>query len=171
MWSLVGVTLFGFTVAGMLDQLKVLEVIAASIMKTIHSITGVTVITILFGFIGNAVALSQNFAIVMSGTLMAPVYKKYNLHRKNCSRDLEAGGTYGAMFIPWNNNAVFCAGALGVGVTSYLPYIPLLYLTPVIVIFFSVIRFHMEKIYDDCGYIDVTQRLAEDPETQERLQA
>jgi len=171
MWSLVGVTLFGFTVAGMLDQLKVLETIAASIMKSIHNITGVTIITILFGFIGNAVALSQNFAIVMSGTLMAPVYKKYNLHPKNCSRDLEAGGTYGAMFIPWNNNAIFCAGALGVGVTSYIPYIPLLYLTPVIVVIFSIVKFKMEKIYDDCGYVDVTQRLADDPETQARLQA
>ena len=55
--------------------------------------------------------------------------------------------------------------------TSYIPYIPLLYLTPVIVVIFSIVKFKMEKIYDDCGYVDVTQRLEDDLETQERLKA
>ena len=79
MWSLVGVTLFGFTVAGMLDHMDVLKCIADSTVKHIHGTAGVTFLTILFGFVGNAVAMSQNFAIVMSGTLMAPLYKRYNM--------------------------------------------------------------------------------------------
>lgn len=169
MWSLVGITLFGFTVAGMLNHMKVLEVIANTMIRHVHSVAGVTTLTIILGIVGNAVALSQNFAIVMTGTLMGPVYKKYNLQPKNCSRDLEAGGTYGALLIPWNNNALFCAGALGVSATSFIPYIPLLYITPVIVIIYAAVKFKIEKIYDDEGYVDVTERLEQDVERQKAV--
>lgn len=166
MWSLAGITLFGFTIAGMLDYLQVINRIAEVVTRGIRSITALSFITILFGFIGNAVAFSQNFAIVMTGTLMAPMYKKYNLQPKNCSRDLEAGGTYGCMFIPWNANTVFTCGVLGVSATSFIPYIPLLYLTPITVLVFSLLRFKTEKIYEDEDYVDVSQRLAADPAKQ-----
>ncbi len=169
MWSLAGITLFGFTVAGMLDHMGVIQKLAEAMMKCVHTPVGVSVMTIVFGFLGNAIAFSQNFAIVMTGTLMAPVYSKYNMQPKNCSRDLEAGGTYGAMFIPWNANAVFAVATLGVSVTEYLPYIPLLYLTPIIVILYTVFRFKLDKIYDDAGYVDVSDRLAADPERQKEI--
>lgn len=169
MWGLAGITLFGFTVAGMLDYLDVLKKLAEAVSRKIHSITGLAFITILFGFIGNAVALSQNFTIVMTGTLMNPIYPKYNLLPKNCSRDLQAGGTYGAMFIPWNSNTVFVCGALGVTVTEYLPYIPLLYLTPLVILVYTVIRFKVERIYPDVGYVDITGRLAKDPQKQKEI--
>ena len=169
MWSLAGVTLFGFTVAGMLQHMKALECIANALVKRIRNVAGITVLNILFGFLGNAVAMSQNFAIVMTGTLMAPVYPKYNLQPKNCSRDLEVGGTYGALFIPWNVNTIFMAGVLGVGVTEFIPYIPLLYLTPIIVIVFALFKFRLTKIYDDVGYVDVSERLENDPEKQAEI--
>ena len=169
MWSLAGVTLFGFTVAGMLQHMKALECIANALVKRIKNVAGITVLNILFGFLGNAVAMSQNFAIVMTGTLMAPVYPKYNLQPKNCSRDLEVGGTYGALFIPWNVNTIFMAGVLGVGVTAFIPYIPLLYLTPIIVIVFALFKFRLTKIYDDVGYVDVSERLENDPEKQAEI--
>ena len=71
--------------------------------------------------------------------------------------------------IPWNNNALFCAGALGVSATSFIPYIPLLYITPVIVIIYAAVKFKIEKIYDDEGYIDVTERLEQDVERQKAV--
>lgn len=169
MWSLAGITLFGFTVAGMLDYLQVINKIASAVTKSIKSITALSFITILFGFVGNAIAFSQNFAIVMTGTLMAPMYKKYNLQPENCSRDLEAGGTYGCMFIPWNANTVFTCGVLGVSAASFIPYIPLLYLTPVTVLIYTLIKFKTTKIYEDEGYTDVTDRLAADPQKQREV--
>ncbi|PNV61630.1 sodium:proton antiporter [Clostridium sp. chh4-2] len=169
MWGLAGITLFGFTVAGMLDYLEVLKKLAEAVSSRIRSITGLAFITILFGFVGNAISLSQNFAIVMTGTLMNPIYPKYNLLPKNCSRDLQAGGTYGAMFIPWNNNTIFVCGALGVTATSFIPYIPLLYLTPVIVLIYTVIRYKVDRIYDDVGFVDVSARLENDPDMQKAM--
>lgn len=169
MWGLAGITLFGFTIAGMLDYLEAIQRIAEVMMKRIHSVVGITIMTIFFGILGNAIAFSQNFAIVMTGTLMAPMYKKYNLQPKNCSRDLEAGGTYGALFIPWNANTVFAVATLGVSAQAFLPYIPLLYLTPIIVILFSIIKYRVDKIYKDEGYVDVSERLANDPEMQKEI--
>lgn len=169
MWSLAGITLFGFTVAGMLDYLGVMQKLANVAMKWIHSPVGITFMTILFGFAGNAIAFSQNFAIVMTGTLMAPMYPKFNMQPKNCSRDLEAGGTYGCMFIPWNANTVFASATLGVSAFEFMPFIPLLYLSPIIVIIFAALRFHLDKIYDDVGYVDVTERLSKDPEKQKEI--
>ena len=164
MWGLAGITLFGFTVAGMLDYLGVLQTLAEKIIKYIHSPAGVTTMTVIFGILGNAISFSQNFAIVMTGTLMRPVYTKYNLQPKCCSRDLEAGGTYGALFIPWNANTVFAVATLGVSAGDFLPYIPLIYLTPILVIVYAAVKFKLAKIYDELGYVDVTDRLARDPE-------
>lgn len=169
MWGLAGVTLFGFTVAGMLEYLEVIQKLAEVLMKRVHNPLGITIMTVFFGILGNAIAFSQNFAIVMTGTLMSPMYKRYNLQPKNCSRDLEAGGTYGALLIPWNVNSVFVAATLGVSTTAFIPYIPLLYLTPVVVIIYAAVKFKLEKIYDDEGYVDVTERLAKDPERQKEI--
>ena len=47
MWSLAGITLFGFTIAGMLDYLQVINRIAEVVTKRIHSITAHSFITIL----------------------------------------------------------------------------------------------------------------------------
>ena len=100
---------------------------------------------------------------------MNPIYPKYNLLPKNCSRDLQAGGTYGAMFIPWNSNTIFVCGALGVTATSFIPYIPLLYLTPVIVLIFTAVRYKVDRIYDDVGFVDVSARLENDPKMQKDM--
>lgn len=73
------------------------------------------------------------------------------------------------MFIPWNNNTIFVCGALGVTATSFIPYIPLLYLTPVIVLIYTVIRFKVDRIYDDVGFVDVTARLEGDLKRQDEI--
>ncbi|ADK17059.1 MULTISPECIES: Na+/H+ antiporter NhaC family protein [Clostridium] len=164
MWSLAGITLFGFAVAGMLQHMKVLETIAEAMVKRVHTTVGLTFITLLLGFLGNAIALSQNFAIVMTGTLMAPIYKRYNLQVLCCCRDVEAGGTYGALFFPWNSNTVFAASVLGVSAGAFIPYLILLYITPIIIIGYAITNFKMLKIYSDEKYVDVSERLKSDPD-------
>ena len=71
---------------------------------------------------------------------------------------------YGALFIPWNANTVFAVATLGVSAGDFLPYIPLIYLTPILVIVYAAVKFKLAKIYDELGYVDVTDRLARDPE-------
>lgn len=49
---------------------------------------------------------------------------------------------------------------------SFIPYIPLLYITPVVVIIYSITKFHIDKIYEDEDFVDVSERLEKDHDKQ-----
>lgn len=72
------------------------------------------------------------------------------------------------LLVPWNVNIVFMAAALGVSSVSFIPYIPLIYLTPIVVIIYAAVKFRLDKIYDE-GYVDVTTRLEADPKRQAEI--
>ena len=66
------------------------------------------------------------FSIV--GPILAPLFDKYNLHRKNLSRMLEDTGTAFSPIIPWSNISIFILGTLGVSSFDYVLYAPITYL-------------------------------------------
>lgn len=61
------------------------------------------------------------------------------------------------------------AAALGVSSVSFIPYIPLIYLTPIVVIIYAAVKFRLDKIYDNEGYVNVTTRLEADPKRQAEI--
>ena len=66
------------------------------------------------------------FSIV--GPILAPLFDKYNLHRKNLSRMLEDTGTAFSPIVPWSNISIFILGTLGVSSFEYVLYAPITYL-------------------------------------------
>ena len=66
------------------------------------------------------------FSIV--GPILAPMFDKYGLHRKNLSRMLEDTGTAFSPIVPWSNISVFILGTLGVSSFEYVLYAPITYL-------------------------------------------
>ncbi len=66
------------------------------------------------------------FSIV--GPILAPMFDKYDLHRKNLSRMLEDTGTAFSPIVPWSNISIFILGTLGVSSFQYVLYAPLTYL-------------------------------------------
>lgn len=66
------------------------------------------------------------FSIV--GPILAPLFDKYNLHRKNLSRMLEDTGTAFSPIVPWSNISIFILGTLGVSSLQYVIYAPITYL-------------------------------------------
>ncbi|MEG1294146.1 MAG: Na+/H+ antiporter NhaC [Clostridium sp.] len=66
------------------------------------------------------------FAIV--GPILAPLYDKFGLSRRNLSRMLEDTGTAFSPIIPWSNISIFILGTLGVSSFDYVMYAPLTYL-------------------------------------------
>lgn len=66
------------------------------------------------------------FSIV--GPILAPMFDKYNLHRKNLSRMLEDTGTAFSPIVPWSNISIFILGTLGVSSFEYVLYAPITYL-------------------------------------------
>lgn len=67
------------------------------------------------------------FSIV--GPILAPLYDKFGLHRKNLSRMLEDTGTAFSPIVPWSNISIFILGTLGVSSFEYVLYAPITYLS------------------------------------------
>ena len=72
---------------------------------------------------------------VLTGRLMAPVFKERKVTPEILSRCLEDSGTMAGPMIPWHGYGVYMAGTLGVAWAAFFPYLFLLYLTPI----FSII--------------------------------
>ena len=76
------------------------------------------------------------FAIV--GPLLAPLFDKFNLSRRNLSRMLEDTGTAFSPIVPWSNISIFILGTLGLSSFEYIIYAPLTYLGVVFAAFYIV---------------------------------
>lgn len=76
------------------------------------------------------------FAIV--GPLLAPLFDKFNLSRRNLSRMLEDTGTAFSPIVPWSNISIFILGTLGLSSFEYILYAPLTYLGIVFAAFYIV---------------------------------
>lgn len=76
------------------------------------------------------------FAIV--GPLLAPLFDRFGLSRRNLSRMLEDTGTAFSPIVPWSNISIFILGTLGLGSFEYILYAPLTYLGVVFAAFYIV---------------------------------
>ena len=74
------------------------------------------------------------FAIV--GPLLAPLFDKFNLSRRNLSRMLEDTGTAFSPIVPWSKISIFILGTLGLSSFEYILYAPLTYLGVVFAVFY-----------------------------------
>lgn len=79
------------------------------------------------------------FSIV--GPILAPLFDKYNLHRKNLSRMLEDTGTAFSPIVPWSNISIFILGTLGVSSLQYVIYAPITYLGVVLAAIYIITGF------------------------------
>lgn len=92
-------------------------------------------VTLIVGYITSLISCSQPMSHVLTGRLMAPVFKERKVAPEILSRCLEDSGTMAGPMIPWHGYGVYMAGTLGVAWAAFFPYLFLLYLTPI----FSII--------------------------------
>lgn len=110
---------------------KSLLVFSYALHLILASLTGVYLVT---------------FAIV--GPMLAPLFDKFNLHKKNLSRMLEDTGTAFSPIIPWSNISIFIFGTLGVSSFDYVLYAPITYLSLVFALIYIFTGF---GIFDSEG--------------------
>lgn len=79
------------------------------------------------------------------GPMLKQVFDKYNLHGKNLSRLLEDSGTALAPLIPWSTTGAFVATTLGVSTGKMAPFAPMLYLSIVFGLIYSITGFSIAK--------------------------
>lgn len=134
MLQYVAIICFAVGMGGMLEKLGVLDNILDLIVSHIRSDGTLIFATLLVCYVVSLISCSQPMAHVLTGRLMAPLFKERKVAPEILSRCLEDAGTLGGPMIPWHGYCVYMSGTLGVAWAAFFPYLFLLYLTP----FFSV---------------------------------
>ena len=134
MLQYVAIICFAVGMGGMLEKLGVLENILEMIVSHIRSDGTLILATLLVGYVVSLISCSQPMAHVLTGRLMAPLFRERKVAPEILSRCLEDAGTLAGPMIPWHGYCVYMSGTLGVAWAAFFPYLFLLYLTP----FFSV---------------------------------
>ncbi len=135
MLQYVAIISFAVGMGGMLDKLGVLDNILSVIVGGIRNDGTLITATLLVGYVTSLISCSQPMAHVLTGRLMAPIFKQRKIAPEILSRCLEDAGTLCGPMIPWHGYCVYMSGTLGVAWAVFFPYLFLLYLTP----FFSIL--------------------------------
>ena len=134
-------------ISGMLDKTGVLSVLVNPLIRKCGNSTfKIIACTAVLTYVTNAIGSSMLFASIVTATLMKDIFVANRIAPENLSRTLEDAGTFGAVLIPWNSNAIYASQMLGVSPLAFIPYCFLNYITPVIDLIYAKTGFTVKKI-------------------------
>lgn len=139
MFSTACMMLYAFGMVGALNVVGLLDAIITPIVKHVHNVVQLTAISQLISIIGNTMG-TNTFSLLMTGSLMAPAYKDFNLHPTNLSKAINATSTVFCPFIPWNASGIFVVGLFGVPTLQFAPYTFYSYLMPLAALLFVILK-------------------------------
>lgn len=148
MLQYVAIICFAVGMGGMLEKLGVLENILEMIMSHIRSDGTLILATLLVGYVVSLISCSQPMAHVLTGRLMAPLFRERKIAPEILSRCLEDAGTLAGPMIPWHGYCVYMSGTLGVAWAAFFPYLFLLYLTPFFSVFYGFTGISIKHVSD-----------------------
>src|SRR5690606_32353473 len=83
--------------------------------------------------------------LVMTGTIMKPLFDKFNLKPENLSRIIEDTATQSCSLPPWTASGLFTAAALGVSPLVYIPFCFLAIITPIFTLIYGFTGFTLTE--------------------------
>lgn len=131
---------------GMLRRMGVIDVALEPLARWANSGFKLVLSTLIVGYGTLMLTAAIYFSIVMTGTLMAPVFRRQGFRTENCSRVVEDASTLGGPLVPWANNALFPMATLGVAYLDYIPYVYLLFLTPCFSLLYGLFNITMTRL-------------------------
>ena len=143
-WLIVCALGFG----AVMERTGLLDRLIRSVLAVAKSTGSLIAATIATAFGGNAVAADQYMAIVLTGRLYQPEYRRRGLAPENLSRALEDGGTITSPLVPWNTCGAYMAATLGVATLDYLPYAFFNLAGPVIALGMAYAGFRILRLKD-----------------------
>lgn len=146
MMQYVAIISFAVGMGGMLDKLGVLDNVLKAITGLIRNDGTLIIATLLVGYVTSIISCSQPMAHVLTGRLMAPIFKERKIAPEVLSRSLEDSGTLAGPMIPWHGYCVYMSGTLGVAWGLFFPYLFLLYLTPLFSIFYGFTGISIKRV-------------------------
>lgn len=140
MFSTSCMMLYAYGMIGAFNEVGILDAIVKPIVKIAKSVTQLTAISQLISIIGNTMG-TNTFSLLMTGSLMAPVYKERGLHPTNLSKAINATSTVFCPLIPWNASGIYVVALFGVNTFAFAPYALYSYIAPAIaflLVFFGI---------------------------------
>ena len=154
MLQYVAIICFAVGMGGMLEKLGVLENILEIIVSHIRSDGTLILATLLVGYVVSLISCSQPMAHVLTGRLMAPLFRERKIAPEILSRCLEDAGTLAGPMIPWHGYCVYMSGTLGVAWAAFFPYLFLLYLTPFFSVFYGFTGISVKHVSDQPAKVE-----------------
>ncbi|MFW6264632.1 MAG: Na+/H+ antiporter NhaC [Bacillota bacterium] len=136
MWT-VSLGFIGVGLGGILEKTKILEVFLSRFASLLKSTGGLISTTVCAAIALNLATASQYMAIIITGRMVIPEFKKKKLKAQVLSRTLEDAGTVFSPMVPWGLCGVFFAGALDVPTIQYFPFVFLALFVPVIAVIYG----------------------------------
>lgn len=130
MTSIAYVMMFAVGLGGALEHLGVLRHLTAPVISRIDTMPKLIGSTIFVSYACGMVGCTMAMDHVLTGKIMAPLYREKGVAPEVLSRTMEDCGTVGAVLYPWHTGSVYFCGVLGVTFLQYIPYVFMCYLAP-----------------------------------------
>ncbi|MGL4337489.1 MAG: Na+/H+ antiporter NhaC [Turicibacter sp.] len=137
MMSTFSLAFIALCLGGILDEMDYLKILVTKILRHIHSVGNLVLLTISSCFLSNAIMGEAYLSIILNANLYKDAYAKNNLETRMLSRTIEEGATLTTGLIPWTTAGAFIGATLGVSALQYAPYTFFNLLNPIISILFA----------------------------------
>ena len=148
MWT-VSLILCALSLGGIMEGGRMLESVAAAILKGVHSTGTLVTATVGTCFATNIVAPDQYLSIIVPGRMYSEAYQRRKLHPKNLSRTVEDAGTLSSPLVPWNTCGATMMSVLLVNPFAYLPYAFFNLLTPLFAVLWAYLNIGQAPVETD----------------------
>lgn len=142
MFATSAMMLYAFGMIGAFNETGILEAVIRPVVKRANSIIKITFASQATALIGNVMG-TNTFSLLMTGSLMAPAYKDFDLHPTNLSKAINATSTVIAPLIPWNIAGIYVGGLFGVKTLAFAPYSFICYITPLVAFLMVIFKYRV----------------------------
>lgn len=136
MWT-VSIGYLGLSYGGILEKTGVLNTLLFSVQGITKNARNLIYTHVFTGFMTIILSASPYVAILIPGRMFIEGYKKLGVKKTVASRICEHSGICLDPLLPWSLGAVYFSGVLGVKTLEYAPYCLMLWLVPIITLFYA----------------------------------
>lgn len=137
MWT-VSIGYLGLSYGGILEKTGVLNTLLNSMQTITKNSRNLILSHIATGFLTIMLSASPYVSILIPGRMFIKGYERLGIKKSVASRTCEHSGICLDPLLPWSLGAVYFSGVLGVKTIDYAIYCVLLYVVPLIAVFYAI---------------------------------